>query len=230
MWIEKMEKKALQNRISETINTIAPMADQLPGVVIIHALPDFSVQYISERGARLLGKTRKEIEKMSNKEYHERFFNAEDAVDYVPKITGLLERNTDEVVSFFQQVRTSETQEFDWYMSTIKILMRDDCHKPLLTITLAMQIDPKHHITSKVTRLLEENNFLRRHYHQFSKITKREQEVLKCIALGKTTAEFAKELHISVATAETHRKNIKRKLDIRSSYHLSLYARAFDLI
>jgi DNA-binding CsgD family transcriptional regulator len=86
------------------------------------------------------------------------------------------------------------------------------------------------HITDKVARLREENSFLRKNYEKFIALTKREREILKCIALGKTTNEVSDELHISVATAETHRKNIKRKLDISSSFDLSMYARAFDLI
>src|SRR5688572_23409638 len=111
----------IKKRVTDKIREISAIADQIPGVIIIHDLPDFTVQYMSERGLKGIGKTLEEIERMSNKEYHEKFFNTEDANDYVPKIFGLLERNTDEVVYFFQQVRTSVSQEWDWYMSAIKI-------------------------------------------------------------------------------------------------------------
>jgi DNA-binding CsgD family transcriptional regulator len=226
----ELNLKPLNERVRQRISAIATVADRIPGVIIIHNLPDFRVQYMSERGLISLGKNSPEVEQMSSLEYHERYFNAEDAGDYVPKIQNMLENNTDDIVSYFQQVRTSQTQEFDWYLSATKILMRDDNNRPVLTITLAMHIDPQHHITSKVSRLLEENNFLRKHYHKFSSLTKREQDILRLLALGKSAGEIGEELYISETTAETHRRNIKRKLSAANLYELSQYARAFDLI
>lgn len=223
-------QKPIAQRIQSAVAAIAAVADKLPGVVIIHSLPDFTVQYMSETGLKMLGKTKSEVEKMTNAEYHSRYFNAEDAADYVPKIQSLLERNTDDFVTYFQQVRTSSTQEFDWYLSSTRILMRDDANSPLLCLTIAMKIDPEHHITVKVNRLLDENNFLKKHYHQFSRLTKREQDVLRLLALGKSANEIGKELFISATTAETHRRNIKQKLKAENFYELSQYARAFDLI
>jgi DNA-binding CsgD family transcriptional regulator len=220
----------LNERIASAIQKIAVIADQLPGVIIIHQLPDFIVKYMSPRGLQKIGKTAKEVENMSNQEYHDQFFNPDDAKDYVPKILDLINRNTDDEVNFFQQVRTSSTQDFDWYMSAIRILLRDSLDRPVLTITTAMQIDPNHHISGKVSRLLEENNFLRKNFDSFGKLSDRERQVLKLLALGKTAAEISEALVISVATAETHRKNIKKKLGAASGYELSLYARAFNLI
>lgn len=55
-------------------------------------------------------------------------------------------------------------------------------------------------------------------------LTQREIEVLKQIASGKTNKEIADALNISVNTAITHRKNITRKLGIRSASGLSLFA------
>jgi DNA-binding CsgD family transcriptional regulator len=216
--------------IENKIREISDIADQVPGVIIIHRLPEFSLQYMSPLGLKLLGKEWNEVKGMTGQEYHERFFNAEEAKNYVPKILDILQRNTDETVSYFQQVRTSKSGEWDWYMSMTKILLRDSENRPLLSITTAMQIDPQHYFTSKAVRLLEENVFLRKHYHEFGKLTKREKEILKLLALGKSAIEIGDKLNISAATAETHRKNIKQKLKAGNSYELSQYARAFDLI
>ncbi len=49
--------------------------------------------WISRRGIEELGISLEEITKLTSDEYHLRYFNAEDAKDYVPKIIGLLERN-----------------------------------------------------------------------------------------------------------------------------------------
>lgn len=217
--------------INRKIKEIAAVADELPGVVLIHNVrKQMAVEYISARGERGLGVSLQEIKEMGE-EYYNRFFNPEDARDYVPKVTQMVVRNSDEeVVSFFQQVRTAEGQPWTWYLSTMKIFMRDAEGAPLLTITIAAPIDPLHHVTAKVSRLLEENNYLRKHSHQFRQLSTRECEVLKLLALGKRASESADELHISVSTVETHRRNIKKKLNTHSLFELTQYARAFDLI
>jgi LuxR family transcriptional regulator of spore coat protein len=47
-------------------------------------------------------------------------------------------------------------------------------------------------------------------------LTKREQEILELIANELTTEQIAKNLHISIATVESHRRNMFRKLGVQS--------------
>ncbi|HEY0654792.1 MAG TPA: LuxR C-terminal-related transcriptional regulator [Chryseosolibacter sp.] len=225
-----MNKNRIEERIAAKIREIASVAEEIPGVIIIHNIKDLSVVYMSPRGQRILGVNNDELVRMGPEYYH-RFFNPDEAQEHVPTMISLLQKNNnEESISLFQQVKSEASKEWTWYSTTVKIFMRDDDGNPLLTIAVAIPIDPKHHITNKVARLLDENNFLRKNYEKFSQLTKRERQVLACMAFGKTSNEIGKELHISVATAETHRKNIKRKLKIASNFDLSLYARAFDLI
>ena len=55
-------------------------------------------------------------------------------------------------------------------------------------------------------------------------LTTREQTILLLLAEGRSNKHVALELDISVRTVETHRKNIKRKLDISSTAGLTRYA------
>jgi DNA-binding NarL/FixJ family response regulator len=55
-------------------------------------------------------------------------------------------------------------------------------------------------------------------------LTPREREVIQLVAEGKTTKEIASALNLSVKTAETHRTNLMRKLDLHSVADLTLYA------
>lgn len=55
-------------------------------------------------------------------------------------------------------------------------------------------------------------------------LTAREREVVQLLAEGKSTKEVAVALDLSVKTAETHRSNLMRKLDIHSVSELVLYA------
>ena len=220
----------LRKDIDLKIAEVAAGANHLPGVVIIHNVQADCVEYMSERGLKQLMGTQEELKQLG-RNYHIRFFNPEDAKDYVPKIFGLIERNEDdEMVTFFQQVRPSEEHEFKWHLTSVKILMRDKDGKALLCISFAVPIDEHHHLTAKVSRLLDENAFLRLNYQQFIKLSERERQILKLMALGKSSPEIAADLFISVKTAETHRRNIRHKLRVTSSYEISQYARAFDLI
>jgi len=47
-------------------------------------------------------------------------------------------------------------------------------------------------------------------------ITKRELEVLEFLADGMTTDDIAREMFLSPATVDTHRRNIIKKLDVNN--------------
>jgi two-component system response regulator NreC len=55
-------------------------------------------------------------------------------------------------------------------------------------------------------------------------LSDREREVLRLLALGHTNQEIAKQLFISVRTAETHRAHIMRKLGLETRAELVRYA------
>lgn len=58
---------------------------------------------------------------------------------------------------------------------------------------MSFPIDAMHQ-TTKASRLLAPNNFLRRNFQKFSKLSPRECEVLKQLALGKSSSETGNEL------------------------------------
>lgn len=61
-------------------------------------------------------------------------------------------------------------------------------------------------------------------------LTNREKDVLKLLAEGNSNKEIARELDISVRTVETHRQNIKAKLDIHTAAGLARYAIEHQII
>lgn len=62
------------------------------------------------------------------------------------------------------------------------------------------------------------------------RISKREKQVLQLISEECTTAQIAKELYLSVATIETHRKNLLRKLGLKNTAGLMRFAFENSLI
>lgn len=82
--------------------------------------------------------------------------------------------------------------------------------------------EKKEEIIEKISKLLQkipgknnENN---------NELSVREKDVLKQIVLGKTNKEIGETLFISPHTVITHRKNIVRKLDIKTVPGLTVYA------
>ena len=61
-------------------------------------------------------------------------------------------------------------------------------------------------------------------------LTKREQEVLRLIALGLTNKKIAEKLVISVKTVDTHRTRILQKLDAHTAADLVRYAIKIGII
>ena len=214
----------------QKIHALEAIADKLPVVIIVLEMNPLVVKYMSPNGLDILGFSLEQIQGMGEK-YYDAFFNPEDLADYKPKIVELINSADDKkFVNYFEQVRASPEHDWKWYLSAAKVFMRDENGQPTHILVTASPIDSLHHLTVKVNRLLEENNFLRRNQKIFISLTKREKEILKLMALGDSSVEIAGKLHISQQTAATHRRNIKSKLKVESNYDVVKFAQAFDLV
>ncbi len=106
-------------------------------------------------------------------------------------------------------------------------LLKSDAGRDLVAAVEALQ-NRRTFFTSKVAQMMldgylrpqeERDNNFEQHV-----LTRREREVIQLVAEGKTTKEIATTLSLSVKTAETHRTNLMRKLDLHSIADLTLYA------
>lgn len=220
----------LRDCILKKLAEIRSYEDDIPAVIIVHDLQQERVIYMSKRGLDLLKIPLEEI-CLPHAEYVAKYFNPEDAPHSFPKLMSLAVKNEkDELISYFQQVRPSTDHEWSWYLTSVKILLNDPYNNPLLAIALALPFDSACHISTKMERLIQENNFLRSHHHIFTALGRREKEILKLMALGHNSREIAAQLFITEKTVLTHRRNIKNKLSAKSNYDLTRFAQAFDLI
>ncbi|MFD2785646.1 response regulator transcription factor [Hymenobacter rubripertinctus] len=216
--------------IARKIAEIAATADQYPAVVIIHHVPTQTVRYMSEWGLQLLGATLAELRALGPA-FSTAYFNPVESADYTARAFQLMgEKGGFEVATFYQEVRTTERPGWSLYLTSLRQLLVDHEGNLLLLMALAVPLHPDNHFATKVQRLLEENQFLRQHAALFATLSKRERDILRLLALGKSAPEIAEELCISEHTASTHRRNLRQKLGASSTFELGQYARAFDLI
>jgi DNA-binding NarL/FixJ family response regulator len=78
---------------------------------------------------------------------------------------------------------------------------------------LSAVIAGQEYIAKGVRELLESGG-------PMGELTTRERQILSLVAQGKTNAEIAELLHISPKTADNHRTNLMRKLDVHSTAEL----------
>lgn len=220
----------LLNNFNQRLNKIREAADELPAALIIHDIEDLHIVYMNKPGLAGLGTTLASLQCLTQEQYHLKYFNVEDSNDYVPKLIHIIKSNQNEQVSYFQQIKTPRFSEWQLYVSNTKVFSRDEQGKATHLITIASMLDPVHHITSKVNRVMDEVTFLRSNALLFSCLTKREKEVLRSMALGHNAKEMAEKFFISQATADTHRRNIRKKLSLKNNYDAVRFAQAFNLI
>ena len=106
-------------------------------------------------------------------------------------------------------------------------LLKSDAARDLVSAVEALRHD-KTYFTSRVAAMVL-NGFLKGGPGAgigacISPLTAREREIVQLLAEGKSTKEVASVLGLSVKTAETHRSNIMRKLELHSVSDLVLYA------
>jgi len=86
-------------------------------------------------------------------------------------------------------------------------------------------VSGKKYFSSDVAQILAENA----EDEQGGVITPREQLVLRLISHGLNNKQMAKDLNVSVRTIETHKRNIKQKLNISTTTGLVRYAIDYGL-
>jgi DNA-binding NarL/FixJ family response regulator len=107
-------------------------------------------------------------------------------------------------------------------------LLKTDASRELVVAVEALRHN-KTYFTSRVAAMVLEG-FLRGDATpgatlvKRDRLTPREREVVQLLVEGKSTKEVAVALDLSVKTAETHRANIMRKLELHSISELVMYA------
>ena len=101
--------------------------------------------------------------------------------------------------------------------------------KDPLILSLTIPVIQAKFLLEKLNELVEEERFRKANGQRFESLTNREVEILQLLAGGYNNPQIAKKLFISRRTVEQHRKNINRKLEIKSYADIARYQKAFNL-
>ena len=123
---------------------------------------------------------------------------------------------SDELSDEFLRTLLYNTQSFS-------VLMKD-CSIDELTSALKEAFKGNRFICNYVSNLLLDNSKNIQNQSPKHLLTTTEQEILKEMALGRTTKEIANQRFVSVHTIMTHRKNIFRKIEVNDVHEATKYA------
>ena len=109
------------------------------------------------------------------------------------------------------------------------VLLKDSPAEDLMS-AIKQAMKGERYISSFITNLLLDSSKQKQTNQPRNVLTVTEQEILKEMALGKSTREIAALRHASMHTIMTHRKNIFRKIEVNNVHEATKYAMKAGLI
>ena len=107
--------------------------------------------------------------------------------------------------------------------NSFSVLMKDSS-KEEIGGAIKEAIKGNRYICNHVSNILLDNSKKSQNHNSKQLLTGTEQEILKEMALGRTTKEIAAKRYVSAHTIMTHRKNIFRKIDVNNVHEATKYA------
>ena len=163
--------------------------------------------------------------------------------EVIPYVDELLEGRRNPVFSihYFEENHTNIDEKLSDLKNIVMKSLPHECDDALrlnlLQDLYALQDDLRSHtciedhILVPVARLLEGTHGSGARHEEAhveeedeTELSEREKEILICVAKGMINKEIADSLNISINTVITHRRNITRKIGIRSIPGLTVYA------
>lgn len=208
-------------------NSILSFKDlsSLPGLYYLSSSTDYSLIKTCNATEKALLYPLDEIKKMGEN-YVTEIVHKEDLPHILLNLQNFLsEDNEGKPYAYFQRTRVNYCKDHQThYTTTKKVIGQNEI------FNISVPVENMGMTANKILRVLEETEYMRRNYQKFARLTAREKEIITLLALGYQNSEIAEQLFISKATVEQHRKNLKRKLEIKRFVDLIRFAQAFDLI
>lgn len=196
---------------------------KLPCGVHINATDDFRVLYLDPRFAHFFGSDQRDDFDQALKDLSD--VHPED-LEKAKKSCRYYLDHIDEfsTVSFLQRLKYYDGTYHRYY--TTGMLVEE------LGGLLHFSVDVERALAQEhdLDQIIDEVDFIKTHFELFSRLTKKEMDMVRLWASNHTMSDMAKQLKITQSTIKTYKKRIYKKLEINSFVELHRYAAAFDLI
>lgn len=216
--------------LSKNILRIEDVGDSLPGSVMVQDLSIMTNTYMNRYGCDFLRRSSEDLLQMGS-EYFNEFFPSEEIRVLKRELTQFIrEEDSSKMHSFYQRVRPGKNNDYTWYFTTSRLYPTALSDNPFKMIHIAVQADMLSYAGKKLNKLVEDDLFIRKNLRRFCLLSTREKEIICEIVEGRSSAQIAEKLFISIHTVNAHRKNIIHKLEVSSLSQLIRFAVCFALI
>jgi DNA-binding CsgD family transcriptional regulator len=204
---------------------LGDLAEEVPGIFHTNLREDMSIDHLNSEGEEYMQLSKEEINEMGA-DFFIKFAHPYTRNVVGPRFQRFYDQADDhQVKADVQWILNPKTDDFETFFTASKPFKA----KKLL-LTSSNPIKNLGFVKKKISRIVGEEIYARAHFEQFQSLTKREIEVLTCIAKGETNKQIGERLYISTATVKQHRKRIKKKTECKNTVELLRFAQAFDLV
>lgn len=223
----------LTNSLKKGELQVSDIGELVPASVMLHNLDGLQptgCSYMNNWGCERLGTSVNDINELGES-YYERYFIKEESLSIFQGMTRyLVENDFSKQYTFFQRVKLFEEIDYIWFFTVCKLVkIKEQQQLTNKLVLLSSPITGIGNMIQRFNKMLNQDRYVHQHYIKFAKLTKREKEIITLLCEGKSSAEIAEMLFVSTNTIITHRKNITKKLGIKSFAELIKFAIAFDL-
>ena len=218
----KLIRKSIKsnNKILDHLRFLKNIVSKLNIAIFIHDLKEQRHTWTNNNYYKIMGYSDEEMKQLGS-DWAKRNYHPEDAHILTERIK-YFRQNKGEAYSGIYRIKHKDGH-WVWVYSNALVYSRDK--KGNVEQLLGICIDFSNNFkTMKQFKELYKGNQQLKNQLLISKLTKREKEIIKFIAHGKTSQEIADIINISNSTVNNHRKNILRKLNHRNIAELTRFA------
>lgn len=214
---------ALLDEVEKEGFVLHEVLDELPCHVHINSAKDFSLEYLSKYARDLFDIPIEKIENEGAELLREKVhpIDLEKAITITQHYLNNLEDYKS--ISFIQRIKLN-TGEYAPFFTTSIFLKEHGL------VSFTARIDTVKLSGRTINDIIDETDFIREKFHLFSRLTKREIELIVELVGGKSLKEISSVLDLTYETVKSYKKRIYNKLEINQFFELFKYAQAFDLI
>lgn len=228
--ISSQQLFTLERKISKSEFSIETIGNYLPGNILVTDLNQLSIEYMNINGCNILGHNVKELQELGS-EYYQRFFVPEE-IDLVISTYQHMQKQQDVsgIFNFAHRVKAVSNTSYKWYFASAKLMFSPGQPVADKMLLIVNEVNSLGNIAKKINSVLEESDGMKQHFKKFCRLSKREKEIIFLLVSGQNTNHISEILNLSRLTVNTHRRNIKQKLEIKTFSELYKFALVFDLI
>lgn len=220
---------AIERTISNSTLTLEEAGKYLPGNLLVTDLNSLSTVYMNECGCNILKHSVEELQELGP-EYFGEFFVPEEMQVVIPTYLRMKqEQNASFIYNFAHRVKSKRDDSYKWYLASAKLLYEPGKTQSDKLLVVVNEVNTAGAIANKISRALDEGDWIRRNFAKYCRLSKREKQLLVMFALGKTNADIAGQLGLTILTVNTHRRNIKVKLEVKTFTEMYRFAVGFGI-